>query len=169
MLCLQRMEVEMGSPARPSTAIFVRPAWSDEGPALSALAMEAKAHWGYDDEFLEQCRSELTITYGKIGRQRVRVAEVAGEIAGFSALRVDEGSASLEYLFIHPRYIGMGLGHRLVGELLEYARRHGLPLVRVEADPNSTGFYEKEGFCRRGEVASGSVPGRTIPLMELRF
>ena len=140
MLCLQRMEVEMGSSARPSTAIFVRPAWSDEGPALSALAMEAKAHWGYDDEFLEQCRSELTITYGKIGRQRVRVAEVAGEIAGFSALKIDEGSASLEYLFIHPRYIGMGLGHRLVGEdqagaqarfLIQYVTSSGSPKSNV--------------------------------------
>lgn len=73
----------MASIAQTVRAILVRPAWPDEGPALSALAMEAKAHWGYDENFLEQCRAELTITYGRIGRERIRVAETGGEIAGF--------------------------------------------------------------------------------------
>ncbi|HEX7776697.1 MAG TPA: GNAT family N-acetyltransferase [Parvibaculum sp.] len=159
----------MGSFAQPSKSIFVRPAWMDEGPALSALAMEAKAHWGYDDAFMELCRPELTVTRNKIGRERVRVAEAAGELVGFSSLRVGERKAWVENLFIRPGFIGKGVGHLLIRELIEYTRRHGILLVHVEADPNATDFYEREGFSLCGEVPSGSIPGRMLPLMELRF
>jgi GNAT superfamily N-acetyltransferase len=159
----------MGSFAPPSKAIFVRPAWTDEGPLLSALAMEAKAHWGYDRDFMENCRAELTVTHDQIGRQRVRVAEAAGEVVGFSSLRVGEKKASVENLFVRPGFIGRGVGHLLMQELLDYSRRHGIPLVHVEADPNAAGFYESEGFSLCGEVPSGSIPGRMLPLLELRF
>lgn len=159
----------MASFAHPSKAISVRPAWPDEGPALSALAMEAKAHWGYDADFMELCRPELTVTRNTIGRERVRAAEAAGELVGFSWLRIDERKAWVENLFVRPAFIGRGVGHLLIRELLDYTRRHGIRLVHVEADPNATGFYESEGFSLCGEVPSGSIPGRMLPLMELRF
>lgn len=159
----------MGSFAPPSKTVFVRPAWTDEGPALSALAMEAKAHWGYDDDFMESCRAELTVTLNQIGRHRVRVAEAVGELVGFSSLRVSDGKASVENLFVRPGFIGMGVGHLLMRELLDYSRRHGIPLVQVEADPNAAEFYESEGFSLCGEVPSGSIPGRMLPLMEQRL
>jgi GNAT superfamily N-acetyltransferase len=159
----------MGSIARPTKQIFVRPAWPDEGPALSALAMEAKAHWGYDDDFMELCRAELTITHRRIGRERIRVAEIEGVVAGFASMTVSEGKAIVEDLFVHPRFMRFGIGHLLVSDFLEYARRHGIRLVHVEADPNAAAFYEQEGFNLCGEVPSGSIPGRMLPLMEVRF
>jgi N-acetylglutamate synthase-like GNAT family acetyltransferase len=150
-------------------AVFVRPAWTDEGPALSELALEAKAHWGYDAEFMARCRDELTITSRKIAKFRIRVAEINGERAGFSAMGVVERMADVEDLFVAPRFMGVGVGHCLMQDMLDHARRHGIQFVQVEADPNATGFYEREGFRMCGQVPSGSIPGRKLPLMELSF
>ncbi len=159
----------MGSYAPPSKAIFVRPAWPDEGPALSALAMKAKAYWGYDDDFMERCRAELTVTLPKIARKHFRVAQIDDELAGFSALSISARYASLDNLFVAPRFIGAGVGRRLMQDVLDYARRHGIRHVHVEADPNAVDFYKRQGFHVCGEVPSISIPGRKLPLMELKF
>jgi GNAT superfamily N-acetyltransferase len=131
--------------------------------------MKSKAHWGYDDDFMDQCRDELTITRERIGRERIRVAEVDNEVAGFASMRVSVGMAEICDLFVHPRYINTGVGQYLINDGLLYACRHGIPLVHVEADPNATAFYTRQGFTQCGEVPSGSIPGRKLPLMEMRF
>jgi hypothetical protein len=42
-----------------SVTTIIRPAQADEVEALTALALRSKAHWGYDDAFMEACRAEL--------------------------------------------------------------------------------------------------------------
>tara|TARA_R110000824_G_scaffold390760_4_gene587610 strand:- start:28399 stop:28878 length:480 start_codon:yes stop_codon:yes gene_type:complete len=159
----------MASISPPKKRVFVRPAWQDEGPVLTKIAMESKAHWGYDKAFMEKCRAELTMTEQRIGRERVRVAEVNGKIAGFTSLHVHVGKAELGDLFVRPRFIATGVGQFLVNDLLMYVCRHGIPMVHVEADPNAAAFYARQGFRQCGEVPSGSIPGRKLPLMEMRF
>jgi len=136
---------------------------------LSKLALEAKAHWGYDADFMERCREELTITEARIWRERIRVAEVNGKVAGFASMTIGVSRADVEDLFVRPRFIGTGIGHLLINDLLQYACRHGIPLINVESDPNATGFYSRQGFSQCGEVPSGSIPDRMLPLMEMRF
>ncbi len=93
----------MGSISPRRKRVFVRPAWPDEGPSLSALALEAKAHWGYDAAFMERCRDELTVTESRIWRERIRVAEVNGKVAGFASLSVGVGRADIDDVFVRPR------------------------------------------------------------------
>jgi GNAT superfamily N-acetyltransferase len=149
--------------------VMVRPAWPDEGPLLSALAMRSKAHWGYDKDFMERCRAELTVTRRRIGAERFRVAEVDGKVAGFASMAVKVGEAEVGDVFVDPDFILSGVGHLLINDLLQYACRHGIPVIHVEADPNAADFYVRQGFSQTGEVPSGSIPGRTLPLMEMRF
>ena len=57
----------MSEPARVrrdarSPMLSSRSAKPEEADALSALAFRSKAYWGYGAEFLEACRSELTLT-----------------------------------------------------------------------------------------------------------
>ena len=159
----------MGSKAVSRKRVLLRPAWPDEGPALSALALKAKAHWGYDEDFIDQCRDELTITRERIGRERIRVAEIDGKVVGFSSVEVKVGMAEVCDLFVLPSHIRRGVGQLLANEMLLYLCRHGIPLVHVEADPNATAFYARQGFIQCGEVPSHSIPGRNLPLMEMRF
>lgn len=159
----------MASLTPPRKRVMLRPAWPDEGPVLSDIAMKSKAHWGYDDVFMERCRDELTITRARIARERIRVAEVDGVAAGFSSMNALPGKASVEDLFVLPAFIGSGIGHLLINDLLHHALRHGIRLLHVESDPNATAFYARQGFTHCGEVASHSIPERKLPLMEIRF
>ncbi|MFZ3034534.1 MAG: GNAT family N-acetyltransferase [Parvibaculum sp.] len=159
----------MASKSAPRKRVLLRPAWPDEGPALSALALESKAYWGYDAAFIDQCRDELTITRERIGRERIRVAEIDGKVVGFSSVEVSVGKAEVCDLFVLPSHINRGVGQLLANEMLLYICRHGIPLVHVEADPNAMAFYARQGFIQCGEVPSHSIPGRKLPLMEMRF
>ncbi|HUD52082.1 GNAT family N-acetyltransferase [Parvibaculum sp.] len=159
----------MGSAYRRRPALFLRPAWPDEGPLLSRLAMNSKARWGYDEEFMARCEAELTVTPWRIASERFRVAQAGERIAGFSAVAMRDAKALVQDLFIDPEFVRLGVGHLLLRDLLDHARRHGVRLVHVEADPNAASFYEHEGFRRTGEVPSASIAGRNLPLMEMRF
>ncbi|MEU4236164.1 hypothetical protein [Actinoplanes sp. NPDC026619] len=58
----------------------IRPARPGEAAALSELARRSKAHWGYDEGFLDACRADLTLSPDDIRARRTTVASTA--IAG---------------------------------------------------------------------------------------
>ena len=67
-------------------ATNIRPAVETEAELLSALAMRAKAHWGYSAEALEGWRAELAVSPQSIRARPTFVAMVGIEIAGFYSL-----------------------------------------------------------------------------------
>lgn len=48
---------------------------------------------------------------------------------------------------------------------MEVARALGLSSLLIDADPNAEGFYLRMGAERVGEVPSGSISGRMLPLL----
>ena len=135
---------------------------------LSALAYRAKASWGYSEQFMEQCRSELTVSEDDIAAGEYFVLETGGVIVGFCALTpsgADEGE--LADVFVEPGHHGAGHGRRLVAHAKRTARARGWRSLRVEADPNARAFYRSCGGEQIGSVPSGSIPGRRLPLMRI--
>lgn len=148
------------------TTITVRRARPDEAAALTALALRAKASWGYDEAFMAACRAELTFTPQKMAACSVWVAEADGELAGMIALSLD-GGAEVEDFFVEPAFQGRGVGTALMAELLAAARASGAGRVEVDADPNAETIYARLGFETVGRSPSGSIPGRWLPRMAL--
>jgi GNAT superfamily N-acetyltransferase len=149
------------------TALHVRAGRKDEAPLLSDLALRSKGHWGYDQAFLDACRSELTLTPQDVEAQRVTVAERDGRLVGFYALAGEPPEGTLEDLFVEPDHIGTGVGRILWEHAIDVARTLGFERITVEADPEAEPFYLAMGARRCGSVPSGSIPGRLIPLLEL--
>ena len=158
----------------------VRAARPEEAPLLSALAMRSKGHWGYDAAFMRACRLELTLEPEDIRRDVVNVLETPSGAGGFYALRPQHpaphesgasGAASpvadLELFYVEPEHIGRGFGRLLWGHMVEVARGCGYKRVSIESDPNAQGFYLAMGARHVGDVASGSIPGRRLPLLRL--
>jgi hypothetical protein len=56
-------------------SLVVRQARLEELPGLSELCLRSKAVWGYDQAFLEACRSELTLLPEELRTTLVAVAE----------------------------------------------------------------------------------------------
>jgi GNAT superfamily N-acetyltransferase len=146
---------------------MLRPARPDEAGVLSELALRSKAHWGYSHEFIEACRAELTVSRSSIDAGWVTVAVVGEVVAGFSTLADEASVRELEALFVDPPFIGHGVGRALFDAFVVAARADGFARVRIEADPNALGFYEHQGAVIVGERPSGSLPGRSLPLLEL--
>lgn len=145
--------------------MVIRPAAIGDIEALTDLALRSKAWWGYDETFIEKCRDELTVTPERVAAEDMRVAEVDGTIVGFVSV-VD---GSLEDLFVEPEHIGAGTGSALFEVAKAITRDDGLRTLRIEADPHAAAWYRSKGAIDVGEIPSGSIPGRMLPLLELRL
>jgi GNAT superfamily N-acetyltransferase len=144
--------------------MLLRPARADEAGLLSELALESKGYWGYSAEFLAACRDELTVTPG----HRAVVAERDGRVVGFYALTGEPPELDLAMMFVAPAEIGTGVGRALWAHAVDAAARSGAERVTIDAEPHAEAFYLAMGAVRVGEVASGSIPGRTLPRLLFR-
>lgn len=145
----------------------IRPARAEEAAALSALALRAKAHWGYDEAFLAACRDDLTVTPAEIAAHTIRVATLAGRPCGFYQLRRAGETVTLTDLWVEPGAIGRGHGRALWRDAVATATAHGCRELLVQSDPHAEGFYLAMGAAWIGEQPSTVFPGRSLPLLRL--
>jgi ribosomal protein S18 acetylase RimI-like enzyme len=151
----------------------LRPATPDDAERLTALAREAKAHWGYPAAWLEVWRDALAITPHYIETHTVLVASVEREpesVIGMCALEDHEDHWQLAHVWIDPRAHRLGAGRALVERALAIAaRRRPGSVVRVESDPNAAGFYRRLGGREVGSVPApmDGDPARALPVFEI--
>jgi GNAT superfamily N-acetyltransferase len=142
----------------------IRKASSDEASRLTAIAHDAKRHWGYPEHWIKHWQDDLTISPEFVVANQVYVAEREGELLGFYALTVREHKAELDHLWVAPAHIGTGVGKELFIHAMQRAARENISEVEIASDPNAEGFYRKMGAHRIGEIAS-EIDGqaRTLP------
>jgi GNAT superfamily N-acetyltransferase len=139
----------------------------EEIEELTRLALRSKAHWGYDAEFIEACRDELTVQPEDVSTHRLTVAvdETADRLLGFYGLvGTTSDNAELSTLFVEPDVIGTGVGTLLFDDAVRAAQAAGFLRFRIEADPFAAGFYEHAGARASGTTASHSITDRELPL-----
>ena len=120
---------------------------------LRAIAVEAKAHWGYDRALVEEWARGGDFEPESLRARLVYVAEVEGAPVGWAAL-IPRGEVGwLEDLWVEPAWIGQGLGRALFEHVAAAARRRGARRLEWEAEPNAHGFYEHLGgaYVRESE------------------
>jgi GNAT superfamily N-acetyltransferase len=140
--------------------IAIRSARGEELRILSDLALRSKAYWGYDADFLEACRSELTLTEDRLQAEAIRVAEEGSSLLGFHSVLVDGEGAELMDLFVDPKYIGYGAGRALWDDVVDIARRRGATRLRIEADPHAEPWYRRRGACGAGRSSTFRLSAR---------
>ena len=131
---------------------------------MTELCLRSKASHGYDEAFIEACRRELTVDPAKPG---IVVAEIGGVPAGMAEIFLSGEKAELMKLFVEPAHQGKGVGRALFEWAVEQARQHGARALSWDGDPGAVAFYEKMGGVIVGRSPSGSIPGRTLPRLEL--
>ena len=144
---------------------YIREAHQSEAEQLTELALRSKGHWGYDQEFLEDARSDLTLTTQYISSCPVFVIEEEGSIKGFYSLSGEGEEVELMHIFVEPAMIGRGFGRMLFRHAVETARRLKFKQLIIGSDPQAVGFYEEMGARRVGDIASPIRPGRMLPLL----
>ena len=155
---------------RQADLALIRAARPAEAGALIALALAAKAHWGYPASFMARCRAALTIEPAMIRRHVFRLAEGEdGVILGFYGFEPDPAGIGLSHLFVRPAAIGSGIGRALWQDAVALARRQGYGRMMIVGDPHAAGFYRRMGAVPAGAVPSEIDPARALPLFRLEL
>ena len=136
---------------------------------MTALCLASKQSLGYDDAFMALCVDELSVTPEKLSTNEFWAYDEGGTIWGFVCLAHNASSteAEINSFFIDATRRGSGIGSKLWDKVLARCAELNIKKLHLDSEPLSVGFYEKLGFKTIGEVPSGSIPNRVLPLMEL--
>jgi N-acetylglutamate synthase-like GNAT family acetyltransferase len=146
----------------------IRRATESEAPFLTELALRSKGVWDYDQDFLRDCRADLTVTPEFVTSNEVFVIEDEGKAVGFYSLeRLSDTEMELVHLYIEPDAIGRSHGKQLLRHAADTAGQLGFRTLLITSDPFAESFYEKMGARRIGEVESPVRRGRMLGLFQL--
>jgi len=131
--------------------ITIRPALPSEQRALEELMRRASLANDGDREALLAHPEVIALPPEQLEDGLVFVAELGGEVAGFSALlNRDDGEIELDGLFTEPGRWRRGIGRALVEHSAAFARERGATTMHVIANFEARGFYERCGFVETG-------------------
>ncbi|KGX91137.1 acetyltransferase [Pontibacillus halophilus JSM 076056 = DSM 19796] len=143
----------------------MRAARIEEAVDLSTLALQSKGYWGYDEAFMAECRSVLTLTEEYVGKNPTYLYERNGKPIAFYSMVLDKGE--LDYFYVHPDYIGSGIGQKMWQHVLETARTYALSALIIQSDPHAHPFYTKMGAVTIGQIDSEVDTSRKLPLLQV--
>ena len=128
----------------------ITPARLDDATRLTEIALLAKRHWGYPEQWLEIWREQLTVTPETIRSHETFLAVADRQAIGFYALSRKAGGLELVHMWVRPDWMGQGVGGELFRHAVERARVLGFQKLEIESDPNAEGFYLRMGARRVG-------------------
>jgi ribosomal protein S18 acetylase RimI-like enzyme len=140
--------------------MHIRRARECEAAALSALALNAKQHWGYSPGDIERWRPQLAISAHDIDSGFTFTAEMENEIVGFYQLEPAGERWKLDHLWVLPQFIRRGIGRALLSHAVVTAQLGGASSIEIEADPNAEAFYVACGAVRQAIVAAPTIENR---------
>lgn len=149
-------------------SVTIRPGRAGDFARLREIAVDAKAHWGYDRARVEEWALGGDFEPESLRSRLVYVAEAEGGAIGWAAL-IPRGEVGwLEDLWVEPAWIGRGVGRLLFEHVAERARELGARRLEWEAEPNAHGFYEHMGgtYVRDSEVTEW---GRVLDVLGLEL
>jgi GNAT superfamily N-acetyltransferase len=141
----------------------ILPATPDEAETLQRICLEAKAYWGYPEEFMRRWRALVRITPTYLQRSLAYKAVDEGVTIGWYALVQGHQKCLLDHLWVTPARIGTGVGRALFDHALVQSRLTGAKTMELEAEPRAVGFYVRMGARQVGVVLTGM--DREIPVM----
>lgn len=133
---------------------------------LTEIALKSKAFWGYSDELVESWRDDLTVTSNMISESYIFKYMTDDAIAGFYFLNPPiENKIELEMLFVLPKFIGKGIGKKLLKHAFNKAKDLNATSMTLLADPNAVPFYKSKGFTIIDKKES-TIAGRFLSVMQ---
>ncbi|MFM8354766.1 MAG: GNAT family N-acetyltransferase [Gammaproteobacteria bacterium] len=147
----------------------LRPGTPDDVAALDAIALAAKAHWGYSTEQLQAWDADLRVRQESLACWPICVAELDGRPIGFAQLATDRHPWELEALWVRPDHMGKGVGKALVLWASRVAAANGQAELAIDSDPNAANFYRAQGARLVGVVPApiSCDPLRVRPQLRL--
>ena len=126
---------------------------------IQAIKEICKSHYTKDET---QARSKLLKPgrYEKaIDSKALFVADDDDSIVGFGHLNLENGR--IEALYVSPKYVGIGVGKKILQTLEHVAEQPGSKIVHVSSTLNAVSFYERAGYRSQGH-SKHLLPSRLV-------
>jgi len=151
-----------------SDQIVIVRANPEDANALTAIAMAAKRHWGYPENWMMKWQEILTISPECVASNLVFKALHDERLVGFYVLINTKTRLELRHMWVHPDEIGKGVGSKLMYHAIRHAGNAQLPNMEIESDPNAAEFFQKMGARRVGaRIYKLDGSQRVLPLLYL--
>jgi streptomycin 6-kinase len=134
---------------------------------INDLLKKSKASWGYDDHFMDEFMRNFSTTSESIQKNVIKLFFNKNQLISFYAFSINKNDDIQLYLddfFVHPDYIGQGIGKIMWNHCLDTVTSIGQTEFWLWADPNAAGFYKKCGCIQTGIKESPVVKGRFTPI-----
>jgi DNA-binding MarR family transcriptional regulator/GNAT superfamily N-acetyltransferase len=143
----------LGAGRAPTPAMLREPGPGDMGWVVQSHGARYASEYGFDSSF-EALVAEIAAKFLNsfdASRERCWIAEIDGAPVGSVFLvRHDDEVAKLRLLLVEPAGRGQGLGQRLVGECIAFARACGYRKITLWTQSILTaarGIYQDAGFA----------------------
>jgi GNAT superfamily N-acetyltransferase len=103
--------------------------------------------------------------------EEVHGAFVGGQLVGTAAWHVngDDGQAArIASVFVHPLFVRLGIGGRLLAEVEGRARRSGFDQLGTSATANAVAFFRRYGYQEASRGVKAFGPDCWLPVAFLR-
>lgn len=147
--------------------IVLRDAKPDDLSMINDLMRVSKAHWGYDEPFLDRFMEIFSITEEYLDESTTKLAYDTSELIGFFSFIHKEGCFELDNLFLHPDHIGKGMGNKLWKLVCETSQNYKQMEFIIMSDPNAEQFYVKMGAEKIG--LRPSPMNRHVPVLKYKI
>lgn len=142
----------------------------EDASTLTGIAMAAKRHWGYPDNWMVKWQEVLTISPSSVSVNKVYKAIRNGKIVGFYELINTHTKLELKHMWVHPDEIGHGVGQQLMAHVIRQAVSADHEDMEIESDPNAAGFFKKMGARSVGaRIYKLEGSQRMLPLLYLNI
>ena len=145
--------------------MILRDARPDERRALEELQRRASLMWEGDRHYLLANPDVIELPLAHISEGCVRVAEDAGQALGFSVLLPREADAVIDGLFVEPDQWRQAVVRAPVEDAAARAWAAGLAALKVVANGNALGFYDKLDFAVCGAAQTQFGPAKRLRRM----
>ena len=115
---------------------------------IQAIKEICKSHYTKDEtqawsKLLKPGRYEKAID-----SKALFVADDDDSIVGFGHLDLENGR--IEALYVSPKYVGIGVGKKILQTLEHVAEQSGSKIVHVSSTLNAVPFYKRAGYRSQG-------------------
>ena len=150
--------------------ITIKDAISNDLKQINELLRLSKAYWGYDDEFLDRFMKKLGITHSYMEQHAIKLFYIDGHLAGFFNFSFNANDLfELDNFFLHPNYIGRGMGRKLWEACCQEAKQQDKSEFIIWSEPNAEQFYVKMGCEKIGVRQSPMMPDRYPPILKFKL
>jgi streptomycin 6-kinase len=140
-------------------------------PKINLLMHRSKAHWGYDDAFMDKFMQLFQMTADYLEKNTVKLFcildhDQSDKTIGFYSFSASTKGPELDNFFIDPNYIGKGFGKKMWLMMVEDFKAHGVNKFILWSDPGAETFYKKMGCIKIGVKKSPMMSDRYPVIFE---